>query len=793
MIKNFLILIFLLTSFKVFSGFPQGDKEKMYKDKIEFKNASPQMIALFGDPTSSPVDAPEGTLGVYQSGIYRKMDAGLTANWERMSSIPDGLKYDTDPKLNLLDNPSFETTPIAGTCSNGCANSIDNTNKLDGSKNDFYHQMFDATGAGLWTYINDVATTSALTDRQGLLSLWIKTARENSYVCSRIDGADVDCLTIIADNKWRKYEIPMVFGATNAGYKIHSTDSNTTTILHDEVYLGLAPIGYVQTFAQASFVGKLDLSNNCAYSTSSTSYAKMLDSAPCDVTSITGSVSQNTNTLEAGIKITNFRTDGYYRIATNGLHYTSGAGVCYFSLSKTTSLSGNGNLYISGDKNSNSSLSADIRFSTGDTGEVFIIAKSSGVPTCTFYGTSGDTSAISVHFFPDNNSTIVTQNTELTAKTANDFVAEVSASGVVSGENFDWINGNCTNATPSVCTFNSAIFSNSPICSISDSSSSGGVFCEFNALSSTSASILCYNDAGTNYTTTSIKNITCTKSSTDYNKSATIIGKFENINSSDLVRVVASGNSSQTITTSTNIPIEDEEIDNYGAFSSGVFTAPKTSWYLLMGAVAYNTTISTYVDVYKNNTDARIRCNSDSTSAMGFTCIVPANKNDTITIRGAAGTLADNTLHRIQITELPDTESIVKNLSTQKTKCRTKFLTAAIVADGTVTDLTFNNLSTSKYYSLTMNTSFVYNTANNCSLEAISGITILRNLVRGADAPTDRDVQTSTNPFFKPTATTMTFLFDENTACTLEGNSSYNETWATLCELPDTFVNTTEF
>lgn len=47
---------------------------------------------------------------------------------------------------------------------------------------------------------------------------------------------------------------------------------------------------------------------------------------------------------------------------------------------------------------------------------------------------------------------------------ATDFSWQVSSAGVVSGENLDVINGNCTNANPSVCTFNSSIFTVAPNC-----------------------------------------------------------------------------------------------------------------------------------------------------------------------------------------------------------------------------------------------------------------------------------------------------------------------------------------
>ena len=52
----------------------------------------------------------------------------------------------------------------------------------------------------------------------------------------------------------------------------------------------------------------------------------------------------------------------------------------------------------------------------------------------------------------------------ITGTCLNTFSAKVSSGGVVSDENVDWINGNCTNATPFVCTFNSSFFGTTPNC-----------------------------------------------------------------------------------------------------------------------------------------------------------------------------------------------------------------------------------------------------------------------------------------------------------------------------------------
>ncbi len=106
----------------------------------------------------------------------------------------------------------------------------------------------------------------------------------------------------------------------------------------------------------------------------------------------------------------------------------------------------------------------------------------------------------------------------------------------------------------------------------------------------------------------------------------------------------------------------------------------------------------------------------------------------------------------------------------------------------------FSNLDTTKHYSLTMQYSMVYNTNNTCSIAYSDGaVTFLSGIHRGADAPSDRTKTTAHISFHKPSTSTLTPSFDENTACTLEGNGLKSQTYATLCELPDTYVETDEW
>lgn len=80
-----------------------------------------------------------------------------------------------------------------------------------------------------------------------------------------------------------------------------------------------------------------------------------------------------------------------------------------------------------------------------------------------------------------------------TSNCENVFSATVSSIGTVSAENVDWINGNCTNANPLVCTFNTSLFSAVPSCTATAVS---GRIVNISAISTSSISIQGVDDAG---------------------------------------------------------------------------------------------------------------------------------------------------------------------------------------------------------------------------------------------------------------------------------------------------------
>jgi hypothetical protein len=158
------------------------------------------------------------------------------------------------------------------------------------------------------------------------------------------------------------------------------------------------------------------------------------------------------------------------------------------------------------------SLSTSVQFRTTDTTPATINA-----PTEIFCQKAGvDYANASSNVYIQSSSPLLTTTI---------FSATVSNTGVVSGENLDWINGDCTNANPSVCTYNSGIFTTTPNCWIG----AGNVrIVSYSAEGSGSISIDQYDDTGT--PTKSRFTINCQRTGADYVNATKpfIVGSFQN-------------------------------------------------------------------------------------------------------------------------------------------------------------------------------------------------------------------------------------------------------------------------
>lgn len=759
-----------------------------------------------GEPAwqDAPVTLPSQT---GNEGLYLTTD-GSNASWNEINDDVNEIKN------NFLECSGFDGCTQEGTITNGAgvdASSIvsrtTETTAFNPSKLNLSQSL---AGTLDYTYTK----TASFSNKQLVAYCEIKTANTGVTFSAGADSVEAGSLEVSSNDSWKYYKIPLVGGATDQYFKIDHSDAGTIPDIDvDNCFIGKSP-DTIKELGQASFVGQIDLSNNCRYQRDNTSYGIALDSdSTCSATSTIGSVSLPTNTNQSGVKIQNFRTDGYYKVKYQGLLYNaSNTNVCYFSLSKDANYSGQGEVFVnngSGGSREQNTVDGTFRFDNSDSGEVYLISKNNASTTCALYAESGNPSAVTVYFYPDDNSTVVTQDTELTAKTDNHFTAFVSSTEVVSGENHNWISSCVESGNNTRCLFNSGIFTVAPVCN-TDAGIIQSISSDCRAVTTTSTyvDVACRTNTS-NPVLNEEFDINCTKSGVDYNKSATIVGKFENINSSDLIQVIVRTSGTQTLAAGTNvIQLNTEEKDTHNAFdtSTYTFTSPETTCYAVSGLVRFaaGTAVNMFSSLLgtvsqvtgKNGTRGVDSSNFASVVSVSPLCM---NEGETLQLSGyTSAAVGRNTEANsgLTITELPDTESIIKNLSQQKTECQTKYLQANATTSGFMSDLQFNNLTIGKKYSVTLATRQVFSSNFQAAEIVHSGATLLQ--VGGQFDTTgnqDRAYQVGHKPMFTATSTTIQSYAGVQTGGYFEGSISNldNFTNVTLCELPDTYVETNKF
>lgn len=676
---------------------------------------------------------------------------------------------------------------------------------------------FSAAGSVLY----EVASEADLEGNQGLMTVWIKTSLNSVTVSTTTDGVVQSTLSVLGTNKWKQYEIPFVVGGTDQGLIVEAGEAGDVFI--DEPFVGLAPAGYIQQVGQAQFVGDINFnSTNCLWILNSgTTFQSFPVDSDC-VYQTRGNVLQPDTKIPA-IKIPNVRTDGYYQVVFNGVFGITSSGaddICNFNLSDTTSLNPNGGFaytqsqgtLTNSDNRFANEITGQFRFTTNGDKTIQILAKpnASGDSCLIAADNPAYGGTISVHFFPDASSTVVTQNTELTAQTANEFSAKIGTSGIVESENYSFINGNATQPDGDGFydySFNSNIFTQAPSCSCiaNNGNTTQVAICKVRLISDTTLKIAISNGNSLPSFSNLPHFIHCSKQGADVNKSATIVGKFENINSSELISEVFTDNTDQAGLAS-NVR---HTIDGIS------YTVTKPSRYRIdISSTMKSNNLGYFkVDVTVNGivVSQNVTANKGDGNWISATNFYTGNLNvgDVVTLTLLFNTGSTETvgLSYMSVQELPDTSSIVKNLlaESSQTKCQTKYLSANITADGTsdstdpnyipaLASIEFNNLTVGKKYEIK-----VYLRAGNAASFDNILLRYKNNGVIIVSPVTSGQVSSSTSAYDLSIFTAQSSTIFAETVSISAGNyiqgggNDESLTHVILCQLPDTYVDTEEF
>jgi hypothetical protein len=758
--------------------------------------------ASWQDP---PVTLPDQT---GNAGLYLTTN-GSTASWNEVNRDVNEIKD------NLLECAGFDACAPEGTITNG-GSAIDfsgtTTRTLEVAAYNTSKLNLNQSAAETLDY---TYTKTANFDGKTMVAYCeIKNNSGANGVTFSVgaNGTEQGSLDVSTEAKWKYYKIPFVGGDTSQYFSINHSDTGTIPDIDvDNCFIGKAS-NITREIGSAHFVGSLTYdSPNCQWNSTSVSYSDFPIDSDCVASNISGSI-QSPDTALPAIKIPNIRTDGYYDVRFNGLLYASTTTECRFSISSSSNYENQGDLWVKGVDTSNihqnratTSANGSFRFSdTGDKTLRIISYRVTGTGNCSVYGNSiGDLSAkFTVHFYPDDTSTIVTQDTELTAKTANRITTSFDSAGSVLKEDYAGaITFTSYTSGAYLLDYSSLNLTEVPSFHVTGNSNSNNDFTFHTRSATTSTVIVRSYENGT--ANVGGFDITLIKQGADVNKSATIVGKFENINSSDLLKVEASGNGGETIvTSSTNITWSIESIDNYNAWNGSFFTAPKDSWYVFSGTARYTTNASRLMGLVKNGTNINQYCGGSTFASGYFTCYIYLLKNETASMReyASGGTLNNVPDHKIYITELPDTESIIKNLSNQKVECTRKYLTANATTTGVMSDLTFNNLEIGKKYQVfgkirqgdaTTATNEKYAAMNIWNGSGANRIDTFYS--RGLNLSRHQSTWMPTT-LFTAVDTILTFDNAVLTNTILVGDGTPSNTYVDLCELPDsTILNSDKF
>ena len=151
--------------------------------------------------------------------------------------------------------------------------------------------------------------------------------------------------------------------------------------------------------------------------------------------------------------------------------------------------------------------------STAILGYQKVLAENTGGGTCGIKFKSDATITETIHI--DGVQFTDTPYLYVNLATSNDFRARLTSGGVVSDENEDFINGNCTNAHPSVCTFVTGKFTEPPHCT-AEHTQDASAFCIAYDVTATGLNIKCYTDAGGSASNSYSKTLQCSNTGADY-------------------------------------------------------------------------------------------------------------------------------------------------------------------------------------------------------------------------------------------------------------------------------------
>ena len=409
---------------------------------------------------------------------------------------------------NILVNPSWEhSTTASGWTTSGGTYSQETSVLLAGKKS-----LKIVLSASTPVVTQDSTLYQAqFAGTQGLAYCRIKSDVTLTFATRNAGTTSTtNTVTVLNNNLWNLYKLPVVLGATSNGISIASASSQTGTVYIADCFLGAVDLkvdgaaitpwqSYTPTFTgfgtptSVSFrwrqVGD-SIQVEGTYVTGTVSATLASITLPNSYTIDANKISIGNNTTTAGQAVGQYRSTGanlFGHLVTATLSSTS---LVYFA--DVISNASNSLIPSNGNASLVSSRSMSINFM---------------VPISGLQGSAASYSA------------------QCGLNCVDIFSAQGGITALISNENVNFINGDCTNANPAVCTFNTGIFTVSPNCVAIPNNANARVLTV--TASSTAATIYQKDDTGA--ASRSEFTLLCQKQGADFVLSRTILGSFSEV------------------------------------------------------------------------------------------------------------------------------------------------------------------------------------------------------------------------------------------------------------------------
>lgn len=494
-----------LDSLLVSTGAGDGAVAYSDGDAFSFVDGSPGQV-LQSNGLFAPTFVEKSIRARAETGSTQTMEELLVKNKQLTQTDVNIHLVETNNK-NIIANPSFEhyVTGYAWSCST--TQSSDLSVIVDGKKS---MKMTLSSQTLNCSQDSSLYAAQFADGVQGLASAFVKTSVPGVKLCARSAGVTSTtlCATHPGDGKWALLKVPFVLGGTTNGLAIVTDSSVTGDVYIDDAFLGANDLKQ-----ESSVVGdKTSFTPTSNWPvTFSATYKRIGDTADIEIKgTLTGTpTGQLIVTLPS---ILTFISDD--RGSTSGVINSSAfiggsiiGGSAYLSGTNAISVRswGTGGSYLN---HVDTSPTIPGSWTTGT--QFFISIKNLKI--------QGWASGDSIY------------SSSCGANCVDVFSAKVSSTGVVSEENIDWINGNCSSGGTGfkVCSFNTGVFTTAPNCQmVSGVSSTSNFLTRINVSSSSSVTFLTMNTSGT--PVDGPFEIMCQKAGVDFTATRTIVGSFKDI------------------------------------------------------------------------------------------------------------------------------------------------------------------------------------------------------------------------------------------------------------------------